>query len=259
MNENASVSSQIEQTRGSSSGRLVNHWAVGVTTAPRRKPTLERTLRSLARAGWDRPRLFAEPRTEISSEFENLPITRRDQVLGAFPNWFLALAELVMRQPQAIAYLLCQDDVLFSVGLRSYLEQTLWPDPRAGVISIHCPSHLSRGKSPGYHGLDLGWSAWGAQAYVFSPCAARTFLADPLPLLHRRSGPREGTRNIDSLVGLWCRLRDRPYYIHVPSLAQHIGDTSTLWPGATTRGRRRASDFIDDLDHLQIAAPRIES
>ena len=232
----------------------VRTWSVGVTTAPRRKPTLAVTLASLARAGWDRPRLFAEPGAEVPAAFSGLPVSRRDETLGAFPNWLLGLAELVLRDPAADAYLMAQDDVLFSAGLRGYLERTLWPDARCGVVSVHCPSHLSAGLGLGYHALDLGWDAWGAQGYVFSNPSARALLADPLPVLHRRHGPREGLRNVDSLVGLWCRLRGRAYCVHVPSLAQHVGEASTLWPGATTFGRRRAGDFAADVAALPAAA-----
>lgn len=256
---NDSASAGVRPAPSDRPAKPVRTWAVGMTTAPRRTPTLGRTLESLAHAGWDRPRLFAEPGVAIPERFSGLPVTWRDETLGAFPNWLLGLAELVLRTPEADAYLLCQDDVLFSAGLRGYLERTLWPDARAGVVSLHCPSHLSPGRPSGYHALDLGWSAWGAQAYVFPSASALALLADPLPLLHRRCGPRGGLKNVDSLVGLWCRRRGRPYYVHVPSLAQHVGETSTLWAGATTQGRRRASDFVEDVGRFSADAMRSAS
>ena len=40
-------------------------WSIGVTTAPRRVATLGRALESLAAAGWDEARLFAEPGSEL--------------------------------------------------------------------------------------------------------------------------------------------------------------------------------------------------
>ena len=55
--------------------RHVKAWAVGVTTAPRRTPTLPRCLKSLAIAGWEEPRLFAEPGVETPP---HLPTSRRD-------------------------------------------------------------------------------------------------------------------------------------------------------------------------------------
>ena len=34
------------------------------------------------------------------------------------------------------------------------------------------------------------------------------------------------------------------YYLHSPSLTQHIGEASTLWQKADTSGRRRAATFV---------------
>lgn len=228
--------------------RFVTTWAVGVTTAPRTEPTLHRTLPSLAAAGWPRPRLFAEPGVDLPAEFADLPISRHDVRLGAFPNWYLGLAELVMREPRAEAYFLCQDDVLFAANLRDYLEHSLWPAPRLGVVSAYAPSHYTRGKGAGFHVEDRGWRTWGALAYLFPNPSARALLCDPLVVNHRHHGPADGLRNIDSVVGQWCQRRGLPYYIHMPSLAQHIGETSTLFPHATNEGRRRAVDYVEDIN-----------
>jgi len=229
-------------------GRSITAWAVGVTTAPRQRPTLPRCLESLGRAGWARPRLFAEPGAEIPADRADLPATHRDEPLGAFPNWFLGLAELVMRRPRAEAYLICQDDVVFAAGLRDFLERNLWPSPRVGVVSVYAPSHYTEGKSPGFHVEDRGWDSWGALAYVFPNPSARALLGDPMVIDHRHHGPADGLRNIDSVVGLWCQRSGLPYFIHVPSLAQHIGETSTIYPGASAEGQRRADDFAERAD-----------
>ncbi|MES2789511.1 MAG: hypothetical protein V4719_07810 [Planctomycetota bacterium] len=229
-------------------------WAVGMTTAPRDVPTLERSLNSLVAAGWSSPRLFAEPGTEIPVEFEHLPIARRDQVLGAFPNWYLGLAELVMREPQADAYLMCQDDVLFAAGLRKYLDESLWLNPQAGVISVYCPSHYATDRDPGFHAENRGWQSWGALAYVLPAASARALLGDGKVLEHRLNGPADGLRNIDSVVGRWCLDTGRTYLVHVPSLAQHIGDTSTIWTGARNAQRRHADRFLERVDPAALAA-----
>ena len=52
-------------------------------------------------------------------------ISQRPRELGAFPNWYLSLTELVMQDPSADAYFMCQDDILLSAGLRAYLETHL--------------------------------------------------------------------------------------------------------------------------------------
>ncbi|QDU09831.1 hypothetical protein [Gimesia aquarii] len=231
----------------------VSLWAVGMTTAPRKLPTLEQSIHSLADAGWNEPRLFVEPETEIPGAAQSLPISLRDETLGAFPNWYLALTELVLRQPLAEAYFLCQDDVLFASGLRGYLEQRLWPARKVGVVSIYCPSHYANEKSEGFHLENHGWDNWGALAYIFPNSSARKFLSDLLVLNHRGFGPAEGMRNIDSVVGLWCQRSELNYFVHTPSLAQHIGDTSTIWMRGSNRGRRRAREFCEKIDVTGVA------
>jgi hypothetical protein len=227
--------------------RNINNWSVGITTAPRKQNTLSMTLNSLKAAGWESPRLFAEPGTEIPPEYQTLPLSERDEVMGAFPNWYLALTELVLRTPRAEAFMICQDDVLFSKNLRDYLELNLWPADQVGVVSIYCPSHYQQTTNSGFIREDRGWSSWGALAYVFSNPSARSILSDPLVLNHRDFGPAEGLHNIDSVVGYWCERHQLPYYVHFPSLAQHIGEFSTIYPRATASGKRMAHQFLDQV------------
>ena len=135
----------------------------------------------------------------------------------------------------------------FSRGLRRYLERTLWPRPAVGVVSLHTPSHFAVGKAPGWHAEDRGWGAWGSQAYVFPNAAARAFLTDPAALDHRGFGPGGGLKNVDCVVGAWCRRAGLPYLVHSPSLTRHTGQTSTLWPAdRRCTGRRQCAAFLEE-------------
>lgn len=227
--------------------RSVSRWAVGITTARRHKSTLCRCVASLADAGWLEPRLFVEPDVEVPLELASLPISKRDRQMGAFPNWYLGLSELFFREPRAEAYFMCQDDVIFSNGLRRYLEKCLWPDQRIGVVSIYCPSHYAKDVPMGFYAESRGWESWGALAYIFSNPGVRELLTDRLFVDHRHCGPNDGLRNIDSIVGEWCARRSMPYYVHIPSLAKHIGDTSTIFPGASNLGRRKEAHFVERI------------
>ncbi|HUY36903.1 MAG TPA: hypothetical protein VMV69_29560 [Pirellulales bacterium] len=246
-----------DQAQAARGRRHVTRWAVGVTTAPRARPTLDESLDSLHKAGWGRPRLFAEPCTVLPECRRDLPVSRRDGKLGAFSNWYLGLTELFLREPLADAYLMCQDDAIFAVGARDYLEQNLWPGTEVGVVSIYTPSHWSKApgvlaESRGFHHVRHGWESWGALAYVFPNRSLRALLVDPLFVNHRHHGAAEGQRNIDSVVGAWCESAGLAYYIHMPSLVQHIGDTSTIWKSASASGPRRAADFVE---HVGWAPP----
>ncbi|HMC90062.1 MAG TPA: glycosyltransferase family A protein, partial [Gemmataceae bacterium] len=120
----------------------IGQWSVGVTTAPRAQPTLGLCLDSLFRAGWESARLFMDGEVAVPERHASLPMTRHESKLGAWPNYYLALIELLMRQPQADAYLLVQDDVIFydREDLRAYLEHALWPSRMPGAVSLFCPS-----------------------------------------------------------------------------------------------------------------------
>lgn len=228
------------------SGPRIRRWALGVTTAPRRVPTLSETLASLARAGWERPRLFVDGDVAIPDAFAGLPQTVRSPHVGAWPNYYLALAELLMREPGADAYMLVQDDVLFCdhAGLRGYLERVLWPGRRAGIASLFCSRAYTQ-PQPGWYQFQGVWT-WCALAFVFSREAAQRFLADREVVQHRWSRGRNGLADISWRVGRFAALASVPVYFPTPSLVQHIGDVSTLWKGVRATGNRRADWFAGD-------------
>jgi hypothetical protein len=228
-------------------GPAVRRWAVGVTTAPRRQPTLAWCLDSLARAGWDRPRLFMDSAVAVPERHRGLPVSLRDSRLGAWPNYYLAVAELLMRDPHADAYLLVQDDVVFydRQDLRAYLERSLWPAEPVGAVSLFCSRAYTRPR-PGWHRRRGRW-VWGAQAFAFPRTSAKRLVADPYVLEHRWGSRHGGLAYIDVLLGEWAARHGLPIYYPSPSLAQHVGDTSTLWPDSRADGGRSADQFAGDL------------
>jgi|GEM_PF-976467 len=229
-------------------GPRLCRWAVAVTTAPRRQATLELCLDSLARAGWDRPRLFVDSAVTIADRFSHFPVTFRESKVGAWPNYYLALAEQLLREPQADAFLMVQDDVIFydRHNLREYLEQALWPAHPIAALSLYCSQAYTRRKS-GWHRHRGKW-AYGALAFVFPRMSAKRFIADALVLEHRWSGPGNGRAGISSVIGAWASRHRLPIYYPTPSLVQHVGDTSAVWPQARAAGCRRADQFAGDVE-----------
>jgi hypothetical protein len=149
--------------------------------------------------------------------------------------------------------------VVFCRGVRAYLEQVLWPAERIGVVSLFCPSNYARGKPAGFHAEDRGWDTWGAQAYLFPYLSAELVLTSPIFVQHRRSGPSSGSRNIDSVAGHWCRESRLPYFVHAPSLVQHVGVTSTLYPTAGIWGNRATVDFVGEQCDMSSSLATSES
>jgi hypothetical protein len=248
----ACVDYEQRLTRGS-----VRRWAVGMTTARRSPSTVERTLESLAMAGWREVRVFAEAGADVPVR-EGVSLTRRDGVLGAWRNWFLSLAELYLRAPQADAYLMVQDDVVFCRGVRELLEKLLWPSQRVGVVSVYS-AQGSGVHRPGFYREQPVGGFLGALTYIFPPAGVRSLLRDPAALAHHLRPGATGTWGIDVVVGEWSRRRGMPAFFHRPSLAQHIGDTSTVWGAAANGGRRRADDFPGEtFDASRLLHPEMQ-
>jgi hypothetical protein len=238
------------------SGREALTWAVGITTAPRLQPTLTRMLNSLREAGWEEGRIFAEPGCEPVTGFGGFTWTRRDDTLGGWPNWYLALAELVQRQPHADTYLMLQDDVVFARNLRGYLESTLWPSERVGLASAYCPAAYVR-RTNGWHAVENRLDLYGAVTLALPNAAARLLLGHARAINHRRRGAHEGLKHIDTMVGQWAAESHLDVFYHTPSLAQHIGDISVIWPDAANDGNRRAADFVgEELDATELLFTR---
>jgi hypothetical protein len=240
-------------------GAPISRWAVGVTTAPRRQETVSWCLDSLARAGWNAPRLFVDARTQGAERHAHLETTLRVPAVGAWPNYYLGLAELLMREPAADAYLMVQDDAFFydREDLREHLEAALWPEWPVGAVSLYCPMSYTQPEA-GWHTRIDPW-VFGALAFVFPREAAKRLIADLNVLEHRWSRRNEGLANIDVVIGRWAQRYGLPVYYPTPSLVQHIGDTSTLWPRARALGVRKADRFAGDSPavkaHSDVNAP----
>lgn len=221
----------------------VVHWAVGITIAPRKLPTYTETIDSVIRTGWTEPHLFCEPNVILMDRHRNLPITERKDTMGCWKNWYQTAKDLVDFYPEADAYAIFQDDVIFCLGVRSFLEKCLWPVENPGVISVFTPSHYKQDRI-GWHKTDKGHTLWMAQTFIFTPKSIRNMINHPVCVNWK------GDRNVDNVIGNWARqTRLFPYY-HTPSLAQHIGTVSTIWTNNPkrnqARGRKAASDFVGE-------------
>ena len=200
------------------------HWAVAVTTAPRPVPTLNRTLASLGRAGFDGVQVFDDAGRK-----------------GAWPNWLLAVQTLLQRHAEADALLLCQDDAVFCRGLREYLDRTLWPDagerPGVALCSPYCPGPYRR-KQSGWHQQKRGWYLVGALCWALPRRAAEAVLRD--------LGTVRANDRIDARVGKWASETDRSVWYHSPSLVQHVGNENSALGDCLAGDLRRATDFIGE-------------
>jgi len=223
-------------------GLPLPRWVVGVTTAPRRETTLGPCLESLRRAGFGDFRVFAEPHSPLP---DGITVTHRTGRLGAWGNFLLGLHELVLRHPQADMFLMIQDDVLLApYDLHAYLAGLRWP-ATLGLVSLFLSAAYPAPPGwlvfPGAVHPGFGRWLWSGQALALPRWSVLRVLATAGVLTHHYAFDNR----IDYRLGVTLQHAGLDVYLPVPSLAQHIGDTSTIW-GSRERaaGFRRARDTL---------------
>jgi len=245
----------------------MTHWAYGVTTVPsRRKTLLPQTLESLAKGGFDSPRLFVDGDADgrdWEREF-GLPVTARggDPVRTA-GNWALSLLELYYRDPSAERFALFQDDFVTCRGLRKYLSRVRIPqDGYFNLYTFPSNQEVAPGALPGekegvgvdasnpgprgepcgvMNGQRVGWfraracngdrptqqTGRGAVALVFTRPALFALLGQPY-LYERAQDLSRGYCKVDGAVVTALNRAGWWEYCHHPSLVQHTGDVSSM-------------------------------
>ncbi|MCO8122330.1 hypothetical protein NHH03_11315 [Stieleria sp. TO1_6] len=224
----------------------VKQWMVGMTTAPRRMSTLQQSLESVIGGGWESPTLFVDGPVNLPDSAAPLQSCVRNPAVGAFPNYILSLSEMFMRDPNADAYLLVQDDamLLSSPATRAYLESVLWPIDGPCIASLYCSAQYTQA-APGWYRFQGNW-IWGAVAFVFSPEALKQVLNSRQVLEHRQQPDDQGLSLIDVVIGRIAQECEIPIYYPSPSLVQHIGTISTIWKTGRAVNQRRADQFLGD-------------
>lgn len=218
-------------------------WAFGVTTAPRRQPTLSVCLRTIIESGWHDPHLFIDGDVTIEREFSSLPRTRRAQPSGAWPAWCAALQDLFDNYPDANTLAIVQDDALFPAipKFRRYVEDLLWPGQLPGIVSLYTSADDMQSENVWRRHPDK-WR-YGAVAILLPRELAaqmlRNIAAGDLEFL-------SGSAGIDTRIGVWAERMNVPIWHPSPSLVQHIGQVSSIWKRSRAVGLRRASRFLND-------------
>lgn len=209
-------------------------WSYGLTTVPcRRKDLLPRTLTSLRKAGFDKPRLFVDGCNDAlswSREFE-LEVTCRFPTIRTFGNWILSLWELYIRQPNADRYAMFQDDFVTYRNLRQYLESV--PYPSDGYCNLYTfPQNQKLAPKTRHGGTVDGWypsnqMGRGAVALVFDGYSVKNLLA-AAHIIDRPQDIHRGWKAIDGGIVTAFRKMGRVEYVHSPSLVQHTGLHSSM-------------------------------
>lgn len=208
-------------------------WAYGVITVPERLELFDRTMLSLADAGFDDPLVFVDGPTRSGNydTLNRLTVFRTGR-LRAYANWVLALAELYLRCPLAKRFAVFQDDVLFCRNIRQYIEKCNFPT--RGYLNLFTFDHnllLPRQRQWGWFPSDQYGK--GALALVFSREGVIKLLTQPMIWERVRNAHNKAIGIDGGIINAYKEI-GWTEYVHNPSLCWHTGEKSLAcnrtWP-----------------------------
>ena len=244
---------------------MTHKWAVMVTTAPRREPTLQICVDSLRDCGWE-PTVLAEPESPI---VDCLTI-HNEYKLGVWRNWVKSVRLALETDAEVI--MTVQDDSLFHPESKIFTESIMWPANNCGFISLYTPKHYSfdtkkKLKPPGVHKV-ITRSLWGACALVFprrvlehvikstlidSWLGANPKSRNPAVLKKRKDNPSL-IANSDTAIGKLMNWNKYTMWFVDPSPVQHIARFSAIGHGGN-EGRRNCYRPADHSLPLSYQVP----
>lgn len=180
----------------------------------REQHTLEKVVASLQAAKVDQYTIFAD-----------------DGRWGAWRNFRRALTTLIAMCDHGDRVCVLLDDCVVRPDILSRLDG-MKEEVRTLITIEQDIPHPARDRG-GWVLANHGWGSWGG-LHVFPAAIARAMTMHSFWLSHLD----DPDTPIDAVVFETLRLMGVPVYQHLPSLADHIGETSTLGHGELTPDRR---------------------
>lgn len=194
-------------------------------TAPRKESTLSKSLASFRDEFGDDIRIFAEPG---EYDFPSWVKTSMNiDKLGCFKNYNQALTRLVNTTKKEFVCVL-SDDVIYSKGALNILIQGVEKEQkRYAAYSLFTPGQniVKRFIPNGWIEINPGWDGWGG-SFVIPTQTARDIINTRFYRNHLAT--YEKNEQIDACMYSAFRELGLKSFVHNPSLAYHIGMTSTL-------------------------------
>jgi hypothetical protein len=207
---------------------------------------------SLRDAGfYETVHVFAEPGTfelrldDDPGTFVQRPSDERTLVhdnvtaRGCFGNWKFALEHLLVHTVSPWLMVL-QDDAIWAPDAVTILRAKAHDrrNARMGFLSPYTsPVLVTEEFTDGWNECRAGWGFWGALALCMQRAAAEELLQ------HSRFANHATTRQVDAVVAASMLDLERPSFVHVPSLVDHIGTTSTIGRDEDSAEGRRGYRF----------------
>ncbi len=244
-------------------------WAVGVTTAPRKEPTLQKCVDSLHAAGWH-PTVFAEP----GSPATNAPTIQNKIKKGCWHNWLHA-ARWLLDNTDADVLLTVQDDAVFHQDSLEFTDRVLWPREDVAFVSLYTPKHYQIHHSepdrwgPGVRRVSTN-SLWGSLALAWDRETLTKVVDHHIAKKWLGVGPAKQCakaaffqlrkqdpsmiNNADTAIGKIVNNIGRSMWFIDPSPVHHVAKFSAINHG-DNRGRRNCIRCADPREPLKDQVP----
>jgi len=199
-----------------------------VITTYRLQSTIAKSIESLRRAGHGGfINIFAEPNTE----FVDMPGTNfiyNQKQLGCFGNYHRALTSLC-ENSDATHICVLSDDFQYSQDLFKSLAK-ITHNENFCYAALFTPAGMSlqpcRIRKHGWSTMNMGWkNSWGG-LYLFKKSVAKDIIAHDFYTNHLAN--YEANQQIDHCIPEVCFQLGLDQWFSNPSLADHIGNTSTI-------------------------------
>ncbi len=198
---------------------------VGMITCSRPIIDVHDSINRLRSGGFgDLVHLFCEPGTPTLRPMPRVIVHHNPVRRGMVGNWAYSLRWLV-EHTQADFLMICEDDVAFCRGARDAWNSSIDQLGPVGFWSLYTPRRdreLVR-QSRGWVASNRGRDTWGTQAMCFPRSSAEILLKyDALRVEDQMRGPT------DAIVAQCFVDAKIPCYYHNPSLANHLGQISSV-------------------------------
>lgn len=160
-----------------------------------------------------------------------LAVTCHHPNLRTYGNWYAALWELFVRNPDYDRYAIFQDDFVTSKNLLKYLDACEYPTD--GYWNLYTfPSNQKLASKTKNGGTVDGWylsNQWGrgAVGLVFNKERVLQLLSSR-HMAERPMDARRGHKAVDGAVVTALKKVGVREYVHSPSLIQHTGAVSSM-------------------------------
>lgn len=228
-----------------------------MTTAPRGMATVGETLHSLEFAGFrGSVDIFAEPNSEFAFPSllgMKLNFHGNETKLGVVGNSYWALRYAMKELPDQPTILL-QDDVVLCKSARKKLAESF---SNGNPVSIGFAHEWNL--KPQFNLFEPEWEGWqiwvpnkllqdtfalnlqGSLCVGFRDRAVIDKIVQAKHMAQHVIGATTGdipNRHWDNILFRTCAFENIPVWMHVPSLADHIGVESTIYPGRAINKRK---------------------